>query len=383
MKTRHILLTNDFPPKRGGIQNYHYELWRRLDPDTFSVVCPYGPNKDQDKKFDDKLPFKVTRVRGPLLPTNSLLRVVEREIEDLDASFVVIEPAFLLGRLGKFLSLPYVVVVFGAEFVVPARVPILRKELARTLEGATTVIAGGEYPALEVTKFMDALGKPVKEKISVIRPGVDHSYFRPPGRDERVESKEYFGILPDQKVVVFVSRLVPRKGADTVIKAVSMIDVKVRPRVLLGGTGREEKRLRRLAEDLAVDATFLGGLSKGELRKLYWSGDVFAMAARSRWMGLEQEGFGIVFLEGAASGLPVVAGKSGGSFETLLPGITGFLIDPPNSPVLVKKAIESILEDPKLQIALASAGRDFVVERFDYDVLVGELKKALQSVVIS
>ncbi len=382
MKTRHILLTNDFPPKRGGIQNYHYELWRRLDPESFSVICPFSADRDRDREFDESAPFKVTRVRGPLLPTASLRQVVEDEIAEMDARFVVIEPAFPLGLIGGTLALPYVVVAFGAEFVIPAGVPLLRKQLAKTIDGATRVIAGGGYPASEIISFMATLGRGVQDKVTVVRPGVDLSYFRPPEPDERSGAREYFGIPPEQKVVVFVSRLVPRKGADTVIKAVSLIDAKDRPRVFLGGTGREDRRLKSLARGLSVDATFLGGVGKGELRKLYWAGDVFAMATRSRWMGLEQEGFGIVFLEAAATGLPVVVGKSGGSYETLLAGRSGFLIDPPNSPVLIKTAIESILGDDELKRSFGSVGRAYMTERFDYDFLAEELKKALDSVLI-
>lgn len=382
VKTRHILLTNDFPPKRGGIQNYHYELWSRLDPESFSVICPFSADRDRDRDFDEKAKFKVTRVKGPLLPTASLRQLVERETAEMDAAFVVIEPALPLGLIGGRLSLPYVVVAFGAEFVIPAGVPLLRNQLAKTIDGAALIVAGGGYPASEVISFMATFGKDVKDKVAVVRPGVDLSYFRPPDPAERADAREYFGIQSEEKVVVFVSRLVPRKGADTVLKAVSLIEAKERPRVFLGGAGREARRLQSLSRSHSVDATFLGGLSKGELRKLYWAGDVFAMATRSRWMGLEQEGFGIVFLEAAATGLPVVVGRSGGSYETLLTGRSGFLVDPPNSPALVKTAIESILGDEKLKRSFGSVGRAFVSERFDYDLLSEELKNALDSVLI-
>lgn len=383
MKIRHVLLTNDFPPKRGGIQNYHYELWRRLDPDTFTVICPASGDAEKDREFDDKVGFRVVRLKGPLLPTRSLVSLVEEEVAKIGASLVVIEPAFLLGRVGWSLSVPYAVIVFGAEYVIPAAIPTLRTQLRRTIERSTLVIAGGGYPANEVIRSLAGRGLDLSRKVKTIRPGVDHDYFREPTEAERCEARKYFSVDMSRNVVVFVSRLVPRKGADTLIKAVALMEPEIRPLIMLGGTGRDEARLRSLARKLDVEVRFQGGLSKSELRRLYWCGDVFAMLTRSRWLGLEQEGFGIVFLEAAATGLAVLAGKSGGSYEAVLHGESGFLVDPPESASLLEEGLRRLLEDRTLRKTFGERGRRYVIECCDYDHLSTQLREALESAVLS
>jgi phosphatidylinositol alpha-1,6-mannosyltransferase len=147
--------------------------------------------------------------------------------------------------------------------------------------------------------------------------------------------------------------------------------------VAIAGGGRDEARLRRLAAELEVTAVFLGRVPDDDLPSLYACADVFAMLCRNRWGGLEQEGFGIVFLEAAACGVPQVAGASGGAAEAVLDGETGRVIDPPEDVEAVAEAIGSLLADPERRARWGAAARQRVVEEFTYDGLAARLGGAL------
>ena len=140
---QHALITNDFPPKVGGIQSYLYELWRRLPADSFGVLT--SASHADRAQFDAAQPFLIERGPAVLLPTQKMRERAERFIAKTEAKFVVLDPAVPLGMMGPKLSVPYAVVLHGAEVTVPARVPFLRSRLAHVLRNAVHVISAGEY----------------------------------------------------------------------------------------------------------------------------------------------------------------------------------------------------------------------------------------------
>jgi phosphatidylinositol alpha-1,6-mannosyltransferase len=180
------------------------------------------------------------------------------------------------------------------------------------------------------------------------------------------------------EVVASISRLVPRKGFDTAIRAAALLKTS-RPNLVLAiaGGGRDEARLRQLAEQLHAPVVFLGRVSNDELPLLYGCADIYAMLCRNRWAGLEQEGFGIVFLEAAACGVPQVAGDSGGAAEAVDDGVTGLVVRRPDDPRDVAAAFERLLDDPLARVRMARQGRERAVSEFSYDVLAHRLGVAL------
>jgi phosphatidylinositol alpha-1,6-mannosyltransferase len=144
--------------------------------------------------------------------------------------------------------------------------------------------------------------------------------------------------------------------------------------VLLVGRGRDEQRLRRLADRLGVPTRFEVGVPWERLPSLYREMDVFAMPCRSRWFGLEVEGLGLVFLEAAATGLPVLAGDSGGSPETVVPGETGFVVAADRHLV---EGIRTLLDDPDRAAAMGAAGRRRVLAEYTWDAVAGRLQDGL------
>ncbi len=371
--TRHLLVTNDFPPKVGGIQNYLWELWRRLPPEDVVVhTTPYAGSA----AFDAEQPFTVVRSTEPwLLPGPHLARRVRRLAERHDVDLVVIDPALPAGLIGPGLGLPYAVVVHGAEVAIPGRLPGLQRLLRRVLDSAAGVIAAGGYPALECER---ALSRHVAA--FVIPPGVDTERFSPVGDQERVGLRGRLGLRPDRSTVVSVSRLVPRKGMDTLVRAAAVLAAQGRDlQVVIAGDGRERGRLNRLAARTGAPVRLLGRLDDDDVTALVGCADVFAMLCRTRLGGLEQEGFGIVFLEAAAAGVPQVAGRSGGAHEAVSNGETGIVLDPA-TPEAAATAIGSLLDDGERRARMGAAARQRAVTTFSYDLLADRLRLAIEEI---
>ena len=368
---KHLLVTNDFPPKVGGIQSYLWELWRRLPPESFAVLT--SPHGDAEE-WDRRQPFLVRRVREPvLLPHPIMVNRVQAMASELGVELVVLDPALPLGMIGPSLDLPYDVVLHGAEVTVPGRLPGSRPLLAHVLRRARRVISAGEYAAAEAAR---AAERPLD--VVIVPPGVDVSRFVPLDAGPRRVVRSRFGLPTDGPLVVSVSRLVPRKGFDTLIRAAARLK-RAHPglTVAIAGSGRDESRLRRLAAETGARVAFLGRVPDEDLSSLYGAADVFAMLCRSRWGGLEQEGFGIVFLEAAACAVPQVAGASGGAAEAVVDGETGLVVDPPEDVQAVADAIDSLLADPERARALGQAARRRVEAELTYDALAARLGDAL------
>jgi phosphatidylinositol alpha-1,6-mannosyltransferase len=372
---KHLLVTNDFPPKIGGIQSLLWEWWRRLPPDSFAVLTsPY----DGAAAFDAEQPYRIERVSEPvLLPHPIMVRRVHELAEEFGAELVVLDPAVPLGLIGPSLRLPYDVVLHGAEVTVPGRLPGSKQALAHVLRNARHVIAAGGYPSAEADR---AAGRALPT--TVVPPGVDVDRFRPLTDDERRHTRADFGLPVDGQVILGVSRLVPRKGFDTAIAAVARMRDSHPDLVLaIAGGGRDEGRLRKLAADLDAPVRFLGRVANDELPRVYGCADVFAMLCRNRWGGLEQEGFGIVFVEAAACGVPQVAGDSGGAAEAVADGETGVVIRRPDhtdSAVAdTVAAFTRLLADGDLRARMGTASRRRAETEFSYDVLAARLGEAL------
>ena len=368
---RHLLVTNDFPPKIGGIQSLLWEWWRRLPADRFAVLT--SPYEGADE-FDAGEPYRIERVPEPaLLPHPWMIRRVDDLARDFGADLVVLDPAVPLGLIGPSLSLPYDLVLHGAEVTVPGRLPGTRQLLAYTLNRARHVIAAGGYPAEEAER---AAGGSLPT--TIVPCGVDPERFRVLSAQERRDARARFSIPDDAELVVGISRLVPRKGFDTAIRAVARLRHR-RPDLLLviGGTGREADRLRRLADELDAPVRFTGRLPHDDVPLLYGCADLSTMLCRTRWGGLEQEGFGIVFLEAASCGVPQVAGDSGGAAEAVAHGETGLVVEDPEDVQAVADAYEQLLDDDDLRARMGRRSRERVEEEFAYDVLARRLGDVL------
>ncbi len=376
----HLLVTNDFPPKVGGIQAYLWELWRRMDPSSFAVLTasshPEAAAFDAEQKG---LGFRIERVPSRvLLPTPATVRRIRASAQDVGASLVVLDPALPLGLAGPSLGpLPYAVVLHGAEVAVPGRLPGSRQALAHVLSRSVLAVCAGGYPAAEARHVAGDRMPPVVE----VPPGVDVERLRPLTAAARRKARAALGLSADGPVVVSVSRLVPRKGMDVLIEAAAALVPSIPDlTVVIAGSGRDRARLEARVHASGAPVRMVGTVSDDELARLYGVADVFVMACRDRWLGLEQEGFGIVFLEAAACGVPQVAGRSGGADEAVVHGKTGLVVDDPSDPGRVAGALRRLLSDDQLRRTMGRAARRRVRTGFAWDLLAHRLASALQDV---
>jgi phosphatidylinositol alpha-1,6-mannosyltransferase len=368
---RHLLVTNDFPPKVGGIQSYLWELWRRLPADSVAVhSTPY----EGAREFDAAQDFAVSRSREPvLLPTPMVSRRVGRLAEAHRADLVIWDPALPVGHVAPKVELPYAVVLHGAEVTVPGRLPGTRQLLRRVLRGASLVICAGRYPAAEAER---AAGRSLPTV--VVPPGVDTARFQPLDSAERASVRQELGLPVDAPLVVSVSRLVPRKGMDTLIRAAARLRDRVPDVVVaIAGSGRDRARLEGLIASTGAPVRLLGRVPDEVLPGLYGAGDVFSMSCRNRWGGLEQEGFGIVFVEAAAAGVPAVAGESGGSAEAVVHGETGLVVPRPDASDQVADALADLLDDETRRREMGRRARQRAEIEFSYDVLAARLRSGI------
>jgi phosphatidylinositol alpha-1,6-mannosyltransferase len=249
--------------------------------------------------------------------------------------------------------------------------------MARVLGAATLLIGGGGYPVAEARRAQPQL-PPVVE----IPPGVDASRFRPLPPDERSQARNSFGISEGQQLVLSVSRLVPRKGMDVLIEAASRLrstgefsDLEV----AVAGVGRDHARLQRLIRRTGSPTRLLGRVADADLPGRYAAADLFVLCCRTRWGGLEQEGFGIVLLEAAATGLACVAGNSGGANEAVSDTRTGLVVSDPRDPAQLAGHLRHLLANPALAATMGAAGRARAKTEFSYDTLAVRLREALDT----
>ena len=374
-RVRHLLVTNDFPPKIGGIQSYLWELWRRLPNRDVTVLTTPHPDA---AAWDARQPFRIERTRERwLLPRRSLAARIDALADEIDAEIVMLDPALPLGALGPRLVRPYGVIVHGAELAVPARVPAVRRLLADVLRGARVIVAAGAWVA-EVARTAtshDDDGPPVVS----IPPGADTARFRPLAAPVRRQARAAFGIDPDATLILGVGRLVPRKGFDRLIRAVARIQQRRADVVLaIAGAGRDRARLAWIAHRSGAHVRLLGPVSNEMLPALHGCADVFALPCRDRWLGIEAEGFGGVFVEAAAAGVPQVAGASGGAPEAVAGGETGLVVPAPVSVADIADGVGRLVDDPALRARLGAQARARAERQFSYDRLARTLDATLE-----
>ncbi len=369
---RTLLVTNDYPPKVGGIQNYLWELVRRLPADDVAVyTTPYRGAED----FDRQQGYAIERSTEPvLLPYPWLAKRICERADAFGAELILLDPAVPLGVIGPMLDRPYGVVLHGAEVTIPGRAPGAAAVLGKVLRNSSVVISAGQYALAEAERCAGGALPAV-----VVPPGVDTTRFVPLPQEEWAAARDRLGIAADALVVASVSRLVPRKGMHRLVSAAEKLHQRFPElEVIIGGTGRQAGALRRQIDSSGAPVRMLGRLEDADVAALYGASDVMAMLCADRWLGWEQEGFGIVFLEAAAAGVPQVAGASGGAPEAVVNNETGLVVDPCNA-VSGAAAIGRLLAQPELRHTMGTAARQRAVTDFDYDILAARLANGLDT----
>ncbi|HEU0190904.1 MAG TPA: glycosyltransferase family 4 protein [Mycobacterium sp.] len=379
--SRILLVTNDFPPRPGGIQSYLEEFVRRLAATGAHQLTVYAPQWKDADAFDrvaSDVGYRVVRHPGTLmLPGRAVDGRMRRLIAEhgIDTVwFGAAAPLALLAQRARSAGATRVLASTHGHEVGWSMLPAARSVLRRIGDTTDVVTFVSSYTR---SRFASAFGPAAT--VEHLPPGVDTERFRPDPA-ARAGLRARYG-LGERPTVVCVSRLVPRKGQDMLIRALPAIRQRVdgAALVIVGG-GPYLERLRRLAaqQGVAEHVTFTGGVPRDELPAHYVLGDVFAMPCRTRGAGLDVEGLGIVFLEASAAAVPVVAGRSGGAPETVLDNETGLVVDG-RSVDAVGAAVSRLLADPELAAAAGAAGRNWVTTHWHWEAMAGRLAALLQA----
>ncbi len=371
---RVLILTNDFPPRAGGIQIFVHALARSLPPADVTV---YAPAWRGAAEFDAGEPYRVERHPTSLmLPVPSVARRGARLMEPDRCDTVLFGAAAPLGLLAPWLrkagARRLVALTHGHE-AGWAALPVARMLLRRIGDGVDTVTYLGEYTRLRLARV---LSPAAAARMTRLAPGVDTGEFHPGSGGPAI--RERLG-LRNVPVVLCVSRLVPRKGQDTLIRAWPAVRARVPDAVLLlVGAGPYRDGLRRLATRLGVaDAVaFAGAPSRADLPGYFDAANVFAMPCRTRRGGLDVEGLGIVYLEASATGLPVIGGDSGNAPDAIRDGETGYVV-PGGSPEAVAGRLTRLLTDPAWATAMGEKGLAWVTQEWRWESVGQRLAEIL------
>jgi phosphatidylinositol alpha-1,6-mannosyltransferase len=374
-----LIVSNDFPPRRGGIQSFVHALASRMPR---GAVVVYAPSWEGAAEFDAGQPFPVIRHPTSLmLPVPSVARRAARILREHECDTVLFGAAAPLGLLTPSLrragARRAVGITHGHE-AGWAALPGARALLRKIGDETDVLTYLGEYFRVRLAR---ALSAEAAARMVRLSPGVDAGTFRPGAGGKEI--RERLG-LGDRPVVVCVSRMVPRKGQDTLIRAWPRVLAAAgdgaaegetqTPVLLLVGDGPYRTQLERLAQRTGVanSVVFTGAVPLAELPAHYNAGNVFAMPCRTRKLGLDVEGLGIVYLEASASGLPVVGGDSGGAPDAILDGETGYVV-PGRDVAAVAARIGELLADPAGAAAMGEKGAAWVDREWRWDLIADRL----------
>ncbi|MCU0297565.1 MAG: glycosyltransferase family 4 protein [Candidatus Nanopelagicales bacterium] len=345
-----LVITNDFPPRAGGIQAFVHGVLLNQPPDS---VVVYAPSWKRSAQFDAEQPFPVVRHRTSLmLPEPLVLNRARQIAAEHGCDRVLFGAAAPLGLLAPRLRSremgPIVAMTHGHE-AAWATTPGAKSVMRSIGDSVDTITYLGEYTR---SRIASALRPEAAARMRRLVPGVDADTFHPRVREQGLAVRSEFG-LADRPVIVCVSRLMPRKGQDTLIRALPLIQKKVPDAALL----------------IVWEA----------LPRHYAAGDVFAMPCRTRNRGWDVEGLGIVYLEAGAIGLPVIAGDSGGAPDAVLDGETGFVVDGRSLHDVAGRVVD-LLDDAELARTMGARGRAWVEQQWTWPIVSGRLTDLLDGI---
>jgi phosphatidyl-myo-inositol dimannoside synthase len=371
-----LIVTNDFPPRQGGIQSFVYELARRLDPGKLTV---YAPKWEGDAAFDAVQDFEVVRHPTSLMIGGPSVRRRAAELARSRKAEVVIfgasAPLGLITPVLRKAGVQRAIAITHGHEAGWAALPVARQALRRIGEQTDVMTYLGEYFR---QRLAAALTPQAAARMARLHPGVDAGVFRP-DQSGRQRIRDRHG-LAGRPVVVCVSRLVARKGQDTLLRAWPEVIKKVPDAALLiVGGGPYQDTLHQLAERAGVNGSvyFAGPVPQAELPAYYAAGDVFSMPCRTRRGGLDVEGLGIVYLEASAAGLPVVGGDSGGAPDAIMEGETGYVVGGRDVAALSERLV-TLLSDPAGARAMGEKGRAWVERDWNWDVVSARLRALIE-----
>ena len=375
-----LLLTYDFPPMGGGIARMMGELARRYPPGSLVVSTgQYGDDSGANVGFPnvvDRLgiPSRRLRTLQGLVLWSRRAAALARSLRPQFVWCGNLKPAgypahWVRQRVGS----PYGILVYGTDLLLLqrqiGRSAVKRQTVKALIGSAAIIVAISRWTRDLCAAVLDELGLSAA-KLRIVPLGTDPARFRP-GIDQAAVRARYG--LDGRRWLLSVARLTPHKGVDTGLRVLARLREHYPD---LGyavvGSGDQLSTLEGLAQKLGVTdrVRFLTAVPDSDLPAVYNSAEVYL--GLSRLTDLAAEGFGISLVEASASGVPVVAGQSGGIPEAVRDGETGFLVDAEH-PEEVSRALRRLLDDRSLAQALGAAGRRAVESYYNWDRVTSDL----------
>jgi len=386
---RTLLITNDFPPRRGGIEGFAKALADRLaGPDGSGIVVYTATMGLQDAETDSSVDYPINRDRAnTLLPSPRVKRAVIAAFQEYDCDSVLFASSVPLGLLAKPLraaGAKRIVAITHGHEVWYARLPLAKNLLRLVAKRVDYLTAVSQWTRREIGKALPASShlEQTIAKQEILSPGVDPTVFYPGAGGMAI--REQLGLSPTTPVVVCPARAIACKGQDKLITAWPKVIKAVPDAVLvIVGGGNYLPELVALANTTAlrnpapVIADPIGNTTGDKViftDSVPWekvaaymdAADVVAMPSRPRLFGLGPEGYPLVFMEAAAAGKPVIVGRNGGAPEGTLAGVSGFVVDPFDVGEIASRLIE-LLANPALARQMGAAGREWVLAHHTWD----------------
>ena len=382
---KHLFVTQDFTPDRGGMARRHVELCRRWPGDNMTVSTVRPPNglAADVALLDASEPFTIERMPFGFREANRFtnqMRWAARLSAHARSTDLVhcgnIRPVgYAVWWTARRAKLPYILYVNGGDLLrerEKARSWLKRRTAASIFGGAVGVVANSAWTASLAADVMRQVGVKTPPPVAAIDLGTDPAHFTPARDIGALRAKLDIGEGP---VLLTVARLVPHKGQDTGIRAVASL-ARAFPtlRYVLVGEGHDEQRLRDLADDLNVAdrIVFAGALSDDDVAEAYATASVYVGLSRVD-RGVNVEGFGISFVEAGASGTPSVGGDSGGVRAAVRDGVTGIVVTPEDVGA-ASAALRSLLGDEPRRKAMGVAARAAVIDHYNWDRVARETR---------
>ena len=372
-----LFVTNDFGPRAGGIETFIIGLIERRPFGQTIVYTSWQENAEAyDADWRAKYGVEVIRDRSKiLLPTPRVAVALQKIIRArgvTTAAFGAAAPLGLLSASMKRAGVKRTVSLTHGHVVWWARVfpfNLLLRRIGSTVDVLTYL---GEFTRNAISKALSSNSQGAMVKIA---PGIDTDHFVP--TDASVLRRSLG--LEDKKVIVSVGRLVHRKGQDYLIQSMPLILNQVpNAHLLLVGQGPYLDHLQKLVKEHGLEnsVTFIGRIDYKDLPMYLCVGDIFAMPSRSRLMGLEVEGLGIVYLEASSCGLPVLAGNSGGAPDAVKHNETGLVVSGTDEKQIASAAVDLLINTDASQ-KMGLAGRQWIVDNWRWEIWSKEFEALL------
>ncbi|MDA3027032.1 MAG: glycosyltransferase family 4 protein [Actinomycetota bacterium] len=375
-----FVITNDFPPRPGGIQTFIYGLVQGFDPDDVVVLTSKHTGWQE---FDKQEKYPIFRHNTQmLLPTKAVGDQAITIIKEFNCDRVLFGASAPLGLLANRLKnhgIKKTVAITHGHEVGWAFTPGLKQTFQKIVKDVDKLTYLTKFTFEQIS---EAINSDQLEKFEQLTPGIDINMFNPEnktnGQSQKIRERFRLGNKP---VVVCVSRLMARKGQNTLIEVWPEVLKKVPDAHLLivgGGSLKQSLHKKTFDNNVHTSVTITGAVDWKELPGFYAAGDVFAMPVRTRNLGFDVEGLGIVYLEASATGIPVIAGNSGGAPEAVIDGVTGFVLNPNNQMILAEKIIELLL-NKELSNRLGKQGRSWIEKQWQWPSRHLQLKNLLST----